>query len=335
MWFGRRWLRCEVSESNYSADFERLVLPFVEKHAVEGQFTAADGTTIRHVSFVKPDARASILLLPGWTEPFVKYYETAFDFWQRGFSVFVIDHRAQGTSTRCAKNTCATWVREFEEYVQDALAFLDRVVAPASPNGVFLLGHSMGGAIALWMALTRKDAFLGAMLLSPLIEILAPLPNRFLYQVARAACAMGMSTRYVPGHGKSWLELPFEQSWTTHSRARWERERECLRKRPELMSLGASYGWVTATMRASWELLRRAPELTLPTLMLVSGNESRVCPKAQEAFAQRSPNVRKFTIPGAMHELLSEADCYRDMALNHIDTFLAERLAASRGAAAG
>lgn len=318
---------CGISEADHAALYDELIHPFVDAYGRFGSIQGVADATIQYVVFKHPEERASLILLPGWSESYVKYYETAFDFWQRGISVYLMDHRAQGQSTRIADNPMATWVPTFRHYTEDLKIFWDTVVKPDAPEFLFLSGHSMGGTIALWGALDRQSELTGLILMSPMIAIQSVLPNRILYPFAKMMSFFGKGRDFIFGHGRSPLDLQFEGSWTTHSRARWDRERHIMQTRPELQCAGASFDWAAESFKSGWSLMKRAPELHLPTLLLQSGDESRVSSRAQDEFAKIAPDVTKITIPGAMHELFNEADCYRDLAFAEIESYISQRLA--------
>lgn len=60
--------------------------------------------------------RGAVLVSPGWTESTRKYREVAGDLVEWGYSVFVLDHRSQGESSRLTANPQVTHVGRFEDY---------------------------------------------------------------------------------------------------------------------------------------------------------------------------------------------------------------------------
>ena len=124
--------------------------------------------------------RGSIVVFPGRGEGSFEYYETAIDFIDRGFGpVYVIDHRGQGLSPRLLADLHKGHVANFEDYVDDALVFVDTVKIDlaelgAGPNPVmYLTSNSMGGAvgIGLLQRLGPDNPFRAAALLGPMINV--------------------------------------------------------------------------------------------------------------------------------------------------------------------
>jgi acylglycerol lipase len=79
-----------------------------------------------------------------------------------GWAVYGLDHRGHGRSEgrRAHLDSYADWITDFDAFRRVVAARL-----PALP--VFLLGHSMGGQIALAYALGHQDALRGLVLSAP------------------------------------------------------------------------------------------------------------------------------------------------------------------------
>lgn len=59
-----------------------------------------DGTRLRSYAAVNPEEKASIVMIHGFCEFFGKYHETAWRFYQEGYSVFFVELRGHGASGR-------------------------------------------------------------------------------------------------------------------------------------------------------------------------------------------------------------------------------------------
>ena len=62
-------------------------------------------------------------------------------------------------------------VRVFDEYVDDVEVLLERVAARQPGKPLFLLGHSMGGAIVALLGITRPPKVRGLILSAPSVQI--------------------------------------------------------------------------------------------------------------------------------------------------------------------
>ncbi|HEF4768852.1 alpha/beta hydrolase [Burkholderia multivorans] len=95
--------------------------------------------------------RATVALLHGLAEHAGRYAPLAARLNAAGIDLLAIDLRGHGRSP--GKRA---WVARFDEYLDDADALVDE--AARAPTPLFLMGHSMGGAIAALYAIERAPA---------------------------------------------------------------------------------------------------------------------------------------------------------------------------------
>lgn len=96
--------------------------------------------------------RAAIALVHGLAEHAGRYVALAARLNAAGIDVYAIDLRGHGHAPGRR-----TWVARFDEYLDDAEALLAHASAQCATQGtpLFLMGHSMGGAIAALYAVER------------------------------------------------------------------------------------------------------------------------------------------------------------------------------------
>ena len=116
-----------------------------------GELRADDGVRLHYRSWPAPAERAVLLVSHGLGEHGGRYAQVAEELAAHGITVHAIDHRGHGRSEGRRGH-----VAHFGEFVRDFETF--RVaVAKEHPSGapLFLLGHSMGGLIAihLWLVI--------------------------------------------------------------------------------------------------------------------------------------------------------------------------------------
>jgi lysophospholipase len=257
-----------------------------------------------------------------------KYTEVVEELNQRGFEVYSCDWRGQGLSGRLLDDRRKGHVGRFEEYLKD----LDRLLAILDKRGVpgphILLGHSMGGHLALRYLARRPGRFARVVLSSPMIDIQLPrfLSPAILRWTVRAALFAGLQGAYVPGsNGTPVEQTQFEDNPLTSDRMRFERSLAMLRRDPRLAVGGVTYGWLAAALQ-SINLLRSpsfARNLDVPVLMVTASEDKIVCPQAQVQFCRDLPQGRLVRIQGARHELLVETDERRAQFWSAWDRFLA------------
>lgn len=106
--------------------------------------------------------RARVLLVHGISEHSGRHHHT-FDFFQRqNIELVRFDMRGAGRSGGKRQ-----WCEEFHDYVQDVDLVYQWICRTADPLPFFLMGHSLGGAIALHFAADRSHELDGLVLTAP------------------------------------------------------------------------------------------------------------------------------------------------------------------------
>ena len=131
-------------------------------------FAGSGGVRLHWRAWTFPAPRAALLLSHGLGEHAGRYARLAEYLVPHGISVHAIDHRGHGLSggTQGHAESFRHFTDDFELFRQEAASRL----SPDVP--VFLLGHSMGGLVALRYLQTHPDAPLrGAVISAPLLGV--------------------------------------------------------------------------------------------------------------------------------------------------------------------
>ncbi len=158
--------------------------------------------------------------------------------------VLALDLPGHGKSAGTARTSIS-------DYARDVIAFLDRLNTPR----VVAMGHSMGGAIALTLALDHADRVSGLILVSTGAKLCvgAPIMNGLLSDPTLAARQIA------------------EACWPTGA----ELARDAMADRLQKVSPETLYGDFVACN--GFDVMRRLSDIHTPTLMLV-GAEDRMTP---------------------------------------------------------
>ncbi len=149
------------------------------------ELTATDGQRLAGQAWMPAGHRAVIALVHGIAEHSGRYGFLAEGANARGVGVVALDLRGHGRSPGER-----SYVERFEDYLLDVDALVGRAGELAAGRPVFLMGHSMGGAIALRWLTQRQPALAGLILSSAALKLgddvprllvaLAPLLSRWL-----------------------------------------------------------------------------------------------------------------------------------------------------------
>jgi lysophospholipase len=287
---------------------------------------AADGWPHRVYRWATPAGvapRGSLLFQSGRVDYIEKYLE-ACDHWHRaGWAVEGFDWRGQGGSGRLHPDNPADDRASFDPLVDDLAAYVTDWRA-RTPGPHVLVGHSMGGHVALRMLIERGMALGAMVLVAPMLGLnTGALPAPIAWIAVRAAMLAGFGAR------AAWRDDPADprrQARLTSDRARYEDAQWWKRQVPTLGGGAPSWRWLATALAANARLARyRLERVRTPVLLLVAGRDKLVDGEAIRHTAARLPDAEMRIFPQAAHELLREADAYRLPALAAIDDFLARR----------
>lgn len=131
----------------------------------EGVFGGTGGVGLFEQSWRPAEPKAVLVIMHGLKDHSSRYAATAEALTGHGFAVNAFDLRGHGNSAGDRVR-----VESFDEYVSDLAAFVERVRAREPGKPIFVMGHSMGGAIVTTYVLTRKPDVKGMVLSAPALK---------------------------------------------------------------------------------------------------------------------------------------------------------------------
>lgn len=368
-------------EDKVAAKMVEQVNPFFAM-GVSGTINGFEGEPVNYRFFEAAQRKGVIVLVPGFTETPLKYKEIAFDFHSVGYSVFIIEPRGQGDSptkvqpwrdcaganlvwndpwasfqifpefnlklsdagsTVCIADT--VHVKSFDAYVADLDAFVNEIVRPRA-YGVprFLLGHSMGAAIATKYVSEHPGYFQAMAATSPMYEIQAgPFSANDIAGMVQAIFAAYELDSYIhqlpPG---SALARPYDPAADnfaftdfaddgvldgannyTHSEVRFNEAAADRMANPASVTARPSLTWLREVVQAGRviETYASTGKFNTPTLILKAAEERVVNAGKIDAICAMNPSCSLHVMDGARHEIMMEVQGIRTPALNHILNF--------------
>lgn len=269
--------------------------------------------------------RGTVVVLPGRNECIEKYYETMRDLSARGFGTAVFDWRGQGGSDRLLRDAARGHVRSFSHYVRDLEHFFEEVVLPDCRGPFYILAHSTGSLIALLAAPAMINRVRRMVLIAPLLSFTGlPVSMRTVRRVSGFLRWIGLGGRYLTDGAPPKEYAPFSTNVLTTDRKRYTRNAELCGQAPHLTLGGPTIAWVSSASKAMGTV--RNPDFVakihVPVLIIAAGADEVVSTPAIEDFARRLRSGSLLTIDGARHEILQEADIYREQFWAAFDAFV-------------
>jgi alpha-beta hydrolase superfamily lysophospholipase len=206
-----------------------------------------------------------------------------------GYDVYALDHRGHGRSDGGRAN-----IGRISSAVEDIGSLIGIARDEAPGRSLFLLGHSMGGALALQFALDRQNELEGLVLSAPAVALEAA--SRFELLAGRALSVV------APGLGV----FPVDPDTVS-------RDPEVVR---DYASDPLNYHrklparTVAELAGAIEHFPERLPSLTVPLLVMVGTGDRLVPPDASRMVAAEAGSADKKLIEydGLYHEILNEPE---------------------------
>lgn len=257
----------------------------------EGSITGVDGTRLAWHAWEATAARAALVVVHGHGEHGGRYHEFGARMAAGGISTFALDLRGHGMSEGRRGH-----VQSFDVFLQELDRFRREVDGLAGRSlPMFLLGHSMGGLIALRYQQEYAGRFAGAVIVSPWLATAMQLPR---VKVA----ASNVLSKLLPA-------LPFRTGLDAAHISRDPAVVERYREDP-LVHSRITPRLFTEVSTAMGLALQRRDRLRPPLLVLLAGDDRLVDTDRALRFANSiagdDTTVRVFD--GAYHELLNEVD---------------------------
>jgi len=322
-------------ESTYSTFLADTLSPFWQTKVNKGHFVNRQQLNI-HYAYVKvADAQGAIVISPGRVEGYEKYQELVYDFTQQGYSVFVIDHQGQGLSSRRLTNKEKGYVEDFDDYVMDLDQFITDIVKPMHQGKLYLVSHSMGGAIGLRYVQQHPNQFSKAVFSSPMWglnsgAIPKPIAKGIFNVVNWFTTLVTDQSPYFFG-GQGYNPVEFESNQLTTSKQRYQYFRSVYAAKPDLQLGSVTFGWIRASVNAIDTAFKQLNLVKLPVMVLQAENDEVIENEAQNAFCSElaklgNPcvNDTPIVINNAKHELFIESDKPRSEVLAKIFMFLSD-----------
>ena len=280
-----------------------------------------DGITIDYSIYKAEKEKIRMLFLTGRAEYYRKYESLFYLLNEQGVTVYTMDHRGQGHSGRMLGNKLVGHVEKFSHFVDDAEFFLKNLVMKDDME-VLSLSHSMGGAVSLLLGM--RDSYFSKMIFtSPMWGInTGKIGKKAAFLLSSIFCRLGKGDSFVPGTGPDYLSGMFENNILTHSRKKFEAQKEYLKLHPEAALGGPSNKWLYESLKMCSDLEKIDITLNSKVLLLQARGEMVVDNKAQNRILKRIENSKKIEVNDAFHELLNESWEIFEKVLSEIILFI-------------
>jgi lysophospholipase len=269
--------------------------------------------------------QGTVIILHGRNECIEKYFETMQDLSDRGFGAATFDWIGQGGSDRLLKDPMRGHITDFNRYVSDLNEFFEKVVLPDCRGPYYILAHSTGSLVALLASPALTNRVRRMVLCAPLLGLTdQPLGQNQIKLLTGLLSAIGLGSIYMSGGPRPRETMPFEGNKLTTDPVRYRRNSTLFEQHRQLALGGPTARWVHASCVAGEKVQHPdfKAKIQVPTLIIAAGADRIVSNSTIEKFIIGMRSTALVTIDGAKHELLQEADFYREQVWAAFDAFV-------------
>ncbi|HSW12618.1 MAG TPA: lysophospholipase [Solimonas sp.] len=254
----------------------------------EERYTGARGTEIYWQSWLPPRPTHALVIAHGVCEHSGRYRRLAEQLAGRGAAVYALDHRGHGRS-----GGRRALIDRFDHACSDLDQLVEKARSAQGRRPLFLLGHSLGGALALRYSLKHQNKLAGLALSAPAVT-LDGVPASLMW-VARTLSVLAPATPLYPidagGISRDAEEVELYARDSLNHRGRIPAR--------TVAELARFLDWMPHAL----------PTLKLPLLVL-HGTADRLAPDAggrrvHDRAGSRDRSLRLYE--GGYHELFNEA----------------------------
>lgn len=299
-------------------------------------YNTVDGAKLRMAYFPCPSSvekpRGTVVLLSGRCEFIEKYFEVVKDLHARGFAVASMDWRGQGLSSRMLPEQEKGHIKTFGTYTADLKLFMQEFVMPRCPKPYIAMSHSMGGMPLMSLLAESYRGFKAAFMVAPMTRLFErPTKRLWVGWLAKLASHFGMSKKSIAGVREH--SMKFKGNNLTSDQRRHRMFQALLEAAPNAAVHAPTYGWVNAASQITTRLARQGAlsGVGVPVKIVTAGQDSTVDGTHGAILAAQYERISAVKIDGALHEILMEADIYRDQLLAEFDRFVDPLLSEKEG----
>lgn len=321
----------------YQAQVDAFNLPDMPPDWVWKTFDAADGTTLRWGQTGNSKAaKATLVMIPGYTATMSMYGEHVDMLARRGYHVVGIDMRGQGGSQRHREaQPEKLWVDDFKDYSDDLAAFIT-TLPKSTDQPIIPVAISFGGHVGVRMAGDYPELVDGLFLLAPAIE---PKAGDMSFDQAKNlmnwARRLGKSKHYLQGN-ENWK--PFRENLSdagielcASNPKRLPNRDVVFTRNPAERVGGVTAQWGAEFFESSAYIREEGylENIDVPMTMVSAEVDNFVSTQVnQSSCDSRFPNCQRLDLKGAGHCLLQESDAHLKEMFDGLDALL-ERIKAT------
>ena len=255
--------------------------------------TAATGAEIFTQSWLpENDIQAVLVIAHGLSEHSGRYLTFVQYFVERNYAVYALDHEGHGQSGGMRGH-----INEFDDFVETLNTFIDAIESRHQGKKIFLVGHSMGGAISVNYLLKYQQRLAGCLLSGAALSV-GQVISPFQQQVLRLFSLVLPRVPLIKIEGEAVSRDPAVV--------------EAYENDPLVYRGKATARLLAEIVSAAKRGLLLAGEISLPLFIMHGGGDLLTSPSGSEELYEKVASTDKTLkiYDGLYHEIFLEEEKY-------------------------
>lgn len=268
-----------------------------------------DGLNIFYRQYKANPEKARMVIAHGLGEHSGRYLNVINRLVPKGISIFAPDFCGHGKSDGKRGH-----VLSFGDYLENLYSMFGVAVKEKKPGmKCFLLGHSMGGLIAINYAIRRQETIDGLIISSPSLGVAVKVP------AVKAVLGKAMSSIW-PGLS---LNNELDASKISH-----DEKVVAAYKNDPLVHDRVTARWFTEFLSAMENANNQVSKIKVPFLMQIAGDDHLVNAAASKSFFEKLSSKDKtlHVYDGLYHEIFNEKEEDRKLAIDDLENWIVSHM---------
>jgi alpha-beta hydrolase superfamily lysophospholipase len=275
---------------------------------ISGTFIGKGGVELYFQKWTKEKPSGILVIIHGVGEHSGRYRNIIRELEKKSISIYSFDLRGHGRSGGKRGH-----IDSFMDYIEDIRIFIKLIRGEHEKLPILMLGHSMGGLIALKYLLEHPKDLRGLILSSPYLKLAVKVPGWKSFPgrlLSGVVPGLSMPTGLDPGELSSDKEVV-----------------DAYINDPLVHSL-VSARWFTETTAAREECMVRGNELKIPALIFHGKKDNIVdCRGTEEFYKNCNPKHCTLHLFDALkHETMNETEPEREKVLKMVSDWIGKKI---------
>lgn len=318
-----QWLH----EDCFEEEWNQQLMPYLLDRMESGKIQSQD-FALAYDFYQADRAQATLVLVHGFNEFKEKYREVIYYFLQAGIQVLVYDARGHGHSKKSDHHTMVD-CHSFEDYLTDLDLMVDYArQRSGSDTPLWLMGHSMGGAVVTGYGQVQEQKIDGLILSAPMMAIeTGGIPAEWLHLFTDRAKKLGYGHRYIPTttDKEALKRLTYQtNNKLCNSDSRGSFYHALNFSEHQYPTFSASINWLDSALDFLQVINQpeRIEGMNLPVLQFRAEKDQIVRANGNYNLGYYLPNALNIVVPNSQHEILAGHDPQVQAVISQILPFI-------------